>query len=260
MSVYPVWSFLLVTLLLSIVSFSLMFWIPNGKSPESTGGLFIWLVAIWSPSIAAMVVFRIKGSPSINVKTAFAWPHFSFWYLIILIPLAVGAILLLNETLNGHKIEWSKFELRFVIPLLLLNLIMGPLGEELGWRGFLYPIFKDKYGWMAGALMVGFIWAFWHFPLWFLDSPQSKISFWAFVIIVVLLSILMSIMYNQSKGSIIPAILLHLTFNVSLGMIDILESHDPSEFIIQSLYIYVPLVLILVGIYELTADKSCVIN
>jgi membrane protease YdiL (CAAX protease family) len=54
---------------------------------------------------------------------------------------------------------------------------MGPLGEELGWRGFLYPILKSSYGWMGGALIVGVIWAIWHAPLWLLGFSSIKNSF-----------------------------------------------------------------------------------
>tara|TARA_B100000965_G_scaffold384544_1_gene384920 strand:- start:3300 stop:3719 length:420 start_codon:yes stop_codon:yes gene_type:complete len=136
-------------------------------------------------------------------------------------------------------------------------LFLGPLGEELGWRGLLYPEIKTNYGWMASALIVGAIWSLWHAPLWLLDSPQSKIPFWAFSLNVVLLSMLMGIIYNHSQGSIIAIVILHLTFNVSLGIIDVLGSHQPGEFVIKSLYLYVPLVLILVGIHEVTGSHTC---
>lgn len=134
---------------------------------------------------------------------------------------------------------------------------MGPLGEELGWRALLYPYFENSFGWLAGSLFVGVIWAIWHAPLWFVDSPQAKIPFWAFSINVILLSVLMSMIYNHSQGSILVVVLLHLTFNVSLGIIDILRSHSPDEFIINSLYIYVPMVVILVGIHEWTSVNKC---
>ena len=84
-------------------------------------------------------------------------------------------MLLLIETINGNIIEWANFKASYLLPLILINLLMGPLGEELGWRAFLYPAIKEKYGWLASALITGTIWALWHAPLWFLDSPQSKI-------------------------------------------------------------------------------------
>ena len=63
-----------------------------------------------------------------------------------------------------------------------------------------------------------------------------------------------------NKGSIIAIILLHLSFNVSLGFIDILGSHNPGEIVIKSLYIYAPLVLILVAIHELRSVSKWIIK
>lgn len=39
------------------------------------------------------------------------------------------------------------------------------LGEEIGWRGFLYPQLKAKFGQRKGWLLGGAIWGAWHWPL-----------------------------------------------------------------------------------------------
>ena len=254
---YPIYGFILLTFLISAISFIIMLKIPEAQSPESMKGLPVWLIAIWSPNMAAIIILMAKNNVTSSIQAAFTLPAFSWWMILVLIPLLVTGILLLIEVSKGNTIQWSNFKWSYLLPLILINLIMGPLGEEFGWRGFLYPIIKSSYGWMGSALIVGVIWAIWHAPLWFLNSPQSKIPFWAFFTIVVLLSILMSMIYNHSQGSIIMVILLHLSFNVSLGFIDIIESHQPGEFISKSLYVYVPLVLILIGIHEFTKTSLC---
>jgi len=256
----PISGFLIITFLISLISFVLMFNVQGAHTPESSIGLPIWLIAIWSPNTAAIIIWLVKKEVVSKIQMAFSLPDYSWWLLVSLIPLVIAAILLFVELLKGNVIEWSNFKISFLLPLIIINLFLGPLGEELGWRGFLYPVIKSNYGWMASALIVGAIWTLWHAPLWFLDSPQSKIPFWAFSINVMLLSILMSMIYNHSQGSILAIILLHLTFNASLGVIDILESHHPGEFVIKSLYIYAPLVLILVGIHELTSVTKCIVK
>lgn len=254
---YPVYGFLLITLLVSLFSFLLMLKIPGAQSPESLTGLPVWLIAIWSPNVAAIFIWIAQDKVMSSIRQAFSIPSFSWWMLLVFIPILVAGLLLFIEARKGHVIEWSNFKMSYLLPLLVINLFMGPLGEELGWRALLYPTFKLSYGWMGAALLVGVIWALWHAPLWFLNSPQAKIPFWAFAVNVVLLSILMSMIYNHSQGSILVIVLLHLTFNVSLGVIDILGSHSPGEFVIRSLYIYLPLVLILVGIHEWTSTAKC---
>ncbi|WP_348655434.1 type II CAAX endopeptidase family protein [uncultured Roseivirga sp.] len=253
----PISGFLLLTFIISLISLVLMLNVSGAHTPESSIGLPIWLIAIWSPNIAAIIIWSVKKELLSKLQTSFSIPDFSWWQCVSLLPLVIAGAILILELQRGHVIQWSNFELKSLIPLLLINLFLGPLGEELGWRGLLYPEIKSNYGWMASALIVGAIWSLWHAPLWLLDSPQSKIPFWAFSLNVVLLSMLMGIIYNHSQGSIIAIVILHLTFNVSLGIIDVLGSHQPGEFVIKSLYLYVPLVLILVGIHEVTGLHTC---
>lgn len=253
-------SFILITLIISLLSFALMLIIPNAQTPESLQGLPIWLVAIWSPNIAALIIWACKQTLLSNLQLVFSLPRFNIWSLIVLTPVLIAAILLGMELIKGVNIEWSNFKLSYIIPLIFLNLIMGPLGEEIGWRGHLYPLIKENYGWMAGAMLVGIIWALWHAPLWFIDSPQSKIPFWAFATNVICLSILMSIVHNHSNNSILLIIAFHLIFNVCLGAIDILESHKSGEYVIKSLFLYVPITLILSGVHELYSPTHCAVE
>ena len=46
----------------------------------------------------------------------------------------------------------------------LVNMFLA-LGEEIGWRGFLYPQLKARFGRSAGLLLGGVIWGVWHWPL-----------------------------------------------------------------------------------------------
>ena len=46
----------------------------------------------------------------------------------------------------------------------LINSLLA-VGEELGWRGFLYPQLKHSCGTWKAHLLCGFIWGFWHTPL-----------------------------------------------------------------------------------------------
>lgn len=241
----PITAFLILTCALSLISLVLMLSINGAHTPENSIGLPIWLIAIWSPNIAAIIVWILQKNLITNLQKAFTLPPFTWWSTIVLLPFLIAAILIIVKIYEGETIEWSKFKFSYLLPLFILNLLMGPLGEELGWRGFLLPSIKVNYGWLMGALIVGVIWAVWHAPLWFVDSPQSKIPFWAFFITVVCLSILMAILHNNSNGSLWYIILLHLTFNISLGLIDILGTYDPGEFVIKCLYFYVPITLVI---------------
>ena len=43
----------------------------------------------------------------------------------------------------------------------------GPLGEEIGWRGYALPQLLSRYSPLASSLILGLVWGAWHAP------PQS---------------------------------------------------------------------------------------
>ncbi|MDE6314006.1 MAG: CPBP family intramembrane metalloprotease [Lachnospiraceae bacterium] len=46
------------------------------------------------------------------------------------------------------------------------------LGEEAGWRGYLYPALKQKYGTTKGKVFGGIIWGIWHWPVMMLAGYE----------------------------------------------------------------------------------------
>ncbi|MCM1245824.1 MAG: CPBP family intramembrane metalloprotease [Roseburia sp.] len=43
--------------------------------------------------------------------------------------------------------------------------MLAALGEEVGWRGAMYPYLKDKLGVTKGRIVGGMIWGVWHWPV-----------------------------------------------------------------------------------------------
>ena len=55
--------------------------------------------------------------------------------------------------------------------LLFVNhLFRGPLGEELGWRGFLQNELEIKHSALKSSLIVGLLWGILHLPLWMISG------------------------------------------------------------------------------------------
>lgn len=53
-------------------------------------------------------------------------------------------------------------------------LVMFSFGEEFGWRGFAYPRLADRHGPVRACLVIGAVWAVWHFAMWFTpEGPPS---------------------------------------------------------------------------------------
>ena len=106
-----------------------------------------------------------------------------------------------------------------LIGMLLMALIVGPLAEEFGWRGFALDPLQARWSSLSASFIVGIFWWAWHIPLFFMSGMlQSEwglgtASFWAFAVTVLALSILYTWVFNNTKCSILSAILLHFMYN-----------------------------------------------
>lgn len=112
----------------------------------------------------------------------------------------------------------------------LLNMLLA-LGEEIGWRGFLYPQLKARFGRRKGWLLGGAIWGAWHWPLiWLIGyeygaaagNPKGYFGFpftgmALFCLITVGWGILHDRLYEKSGSIWVPA-LFHGAVNAAAAL------------------------------------------
>jgi membrane protease YdiL (CAAX protease family) len=178
--------------------------------------IILWLLGSSAPTISAIIISYIcdgrKGinkllKPFLLYKVKFKWYFAAF--AITLISTLISIIYL---SLNNIDIPSINFLM--LIPSLIMTFIMGPLTEEAGWAGFAQPRLQSKFNALTASIVLGVLWGFWHLPLWFLPgSPQSTMSFWLFLVVVISLRIIMGWAYNNTRGSIFIAVLFHFFFN-----------------------------------------------
>ena len=95
----------------------------------------------------------------------------------------------------------------------LINMILA-VGEEAGWRGFLYPQLKVKFGKRRGWLIGGVIWGIWHWPvIWLIGYEYGTdyfgfpiIGMLMFCIITIALGVLCDWLYEKTGCIWIPSI------------------------------------------------------
>ena len=211
--------FLVGTFSLSLLAFGLMLAIPAAQSPEGWPGLPIWLVAVWSPSL--MAIFCACRTKSLDELLSKVWSirglGLVWWVLLLSCGVFCVAVFWFRE-----QADWKSCTPSLFLFLVGFNLFLGPLGEELGWRGLLQPALQMRFGWWGATCFVAVIWALWHAPLWYIDSPQREIPFVVFCVHVFAYSVTMASASSLAPHSLLPAILLHLVFNVSSGLVVLL--------------------------------------
>lgn len=103
----------------------------------------------------------------------------------------------------------------------LINMLAA-LGEEVGWRGLLYPQLKAKRGRTGGRLLGGVIWGVWHWPLIFLLGYEYGTGYVGFPVTGMLLFCLITVAIGilcdwvyEKTGCIWAPSLFHGAFNAA---------------------------------------------
>ena len=94
------------------------------------------------------------------------------WYLTAVGLIVFGSVcqILLNKLLGG-SFDFKLFLTQ--LPSLLPLILIGPLSEELGWRGYAQTRLQMRWNPLVSGVVVGMVWAIWHLPL-FLMSGTSQ--------------------------------------------------------------------------------------
>jgi membrane protease YdiL (CAAX protease family) len=138
------------------------------------------------------------------------------WWLILLVS-PVGILLVLTAFQMFVSSSYTH-------QLLLFGIGAGILAgvfEEVGWTGFAFPRLSARFGALGGALVLGLLWALWHFPV--LDSlgaasPHGSafpVFFGSFAAVLVATRVLIGWLYTNT-GSVLGAQLLHASSTGSL--------------------------------------------
>ncbi|MBB5136706.1 membrane protease YdiL (CAAX protease family) [Thermocatellispora tengchongensis] len=173
--------------------------------------------AYLGPLAAAFIVTAIAGGGNgLRQWRArlFRWRMGLRWYALALagIPaLLLLATLVLPGAAAGARLPAAEVFLTYV-PLLIVQILTAGLAEEPGWRDFALPRMQDRYGPLPGSVLLGLLWAGWHLPLfvtvWSVDGPDP-VEMALFVVAAVMMSIVITWVFNHTRESLPVAILIH---------------------------------------------------
>jgi uncharacterized protein len=104
------------------------------------------------------------------------------------------------------------------ITFFIYNLLFFGFGEEVGWRGFALPRLQNKMNAFFASIVLTLFWALWHLPLFFYRdgfTTMSTAGIFGWVFSLLTGSILLTWLYNSSKGSILMCAVFHTTIDIA---------------------------------------------
>lgn len=129
-------------------------------APESLT-FMLQIIAAWSSTIAFIILFpKIYPDLSLKdfVKHQFT-PRLNYTVLgaivVIQVIIIVVTIFLLAKTTSTTDFTLSYTGLGLMLIPFLDSLVRGPLGEELGWRGYALKELQKKHSPLKSALIIG---------------------------------------------------------------------------------------------------------
>lgn len=132
------------------------------------------------------------------------------WITGVYLYAAISRAPLDFETVIAYRIFGKSANLPlFILPWFLFDFISN--GEEIGWRGYILPRVQAKYNALASALITGLIWGFWHLPKFL--SHFNSVAFAWFMIHTLAFSIVLTWLYNSTRGSLLLVGICHATIN-----------------------------------------------
>ena len=221
----------------------------------------------FTPFVSAFVITALfSGADEVRKlrRQIRTWHVDLRWYAIALIGPIVLFLLadMINILLGGAS---PKPWFRFPPPSdfgpdgllwLMIRLLLGSLGEEIGWRGFAQLRLQRRYGALTASILVGLIWSTWH--SWPAITPGAPLNLTDIVVITYLRLIATAViyawMYNSTKGSLFLVMMAHAGHNIAVAIVPT----APDGAVITSLiYVVIAIVIaLLTNPQTLTRSKK----
>lgn len=174
-------------------------------------------LAVFAPTIAAVIAARREGGkPAVRalLRGLRAWRVRPLWYVValagpaLLFVAARGVYGLVPGAQDG---PWLYLPER---PEQYAALLLIPIGEEIGWRGFALPRLIARSGAARATAIVGLLWGVWHVPM-FLAVGQPLRWVVIGIVFVAVGNVFFTWFYRRSGASLLLAVLLHVGLHIN---------------------------------------------
>lgn len=203
------------------------------------GILFAILSTFTGPLLAAYLVTSITAG-KVGMRALWRrygqWRVGALWYFIALFGYLLIWLVGYSVWLNGAPLFTLMANPSLIfstyLPLLALMVILA-FGEETGWRGFALPRLQQGYGPLGGTLILAIMHGLWHVPVLLIPGFVSGSSFSLPFIVgwmatVIAATFLYTWIFNNTRGSLLIAILIHAGSNAASALLTELVPAEPA--------------------------------
>lgn len=189
----------------------------GGGAPSVVGLFFVFLT--YSKNKRRNYFHRCFNFKQMGIKCLFAL--LLFFSIIAIIGIFIG-ISFFHSPIPEMTFIKRLIKKPYILPLIIfISIISGPLNEEFGWRGFALDILLKKRGFWSASAILGFIWAIWHLPWYFMPGQaqydllqRSLFDAFLFIPSTMLFSFVVSFVYIKTNRSVLAGAITHMLSNL----------------------------------------------
>jgi uncharacterized protein len=210
-----------------VIVLTVPFWLLDAVTGiQLLPGIPVSGLAFICPGLAAIIlVYRDGGSGAAAtlLKTAFqirskVWLAPALLIMPLVVTLSYWAL-----HLSGVPVPPPQITVLSTVGL-CVGFFVGAVGEELGWSGYAIDPMQTRWGVVRATLALGAFWAVYHYlSLAQVGRSPVWIAWWS--LYTVALRVIIVWLYNNSGRSVLAAVLLHMTGNLTWQLFPINGSY-----------------------------------
>lgn len=231
--------------------FAAPFWVLPGGVRHPSYSLVIG-AGMWTPAIASVIlakgVEKTSWRTRVGLRFRGRWRSLLLWTLVAVgVVMAVHVVTAVAMILRGVPGDltggtWMRIVLEQMsaasgspvgpaqaVGLVALTAVAGllvtcvlALGEEIGWRGWLWPALRPL-GRLRAAAAGGVIWAMWHLPIVLIGHNYTgaprHLAVAMFILPCIAMTLLFGALTDRADGNPLPAAAAHGTMNSQFGTV-----------------------------------------
>ena len=213
--------FFIITLFLSLFVFwgpIALFKIPaigfnNGKQGP-VWAITLFIIGGFVPSLTGIILTVLfegrKQAKQLLVEGFRVKIGLKWFAAISLLAIYFAAAWIVISSVLGEHFDYSRF--LTMLPTFVPLIILGPLSEEYGWRGFALKRLIRVVNPNIASLLIGLVWAMWHLPLFYMvgtNQYEHNLSFVTFLVSVTCSSFIYTYIYIKTNQNLFTAVLFH---------------------------------------------------
>lgn len=185
---------------------------------DSSKGQLIYILGLPGPLIAALILASlsdVQGGLQGLLDGILHWrAGLMWWALALLSMLGINLLAAFISELRSGKSSGMIFHKPASGWMWLgVSQVYVAFSEEVGWRGFALPLLIEQFGSLGAALVLGVVWSIWHLPMFSIPGSNQTGSFLRYMIGTTSRSVLLTVIYTGSGGSILLCMLFHAVTN-----------------------------------------------